>query len=96
MFLKKSSESWALVVHTCNPSYSEGRNQEDQDSSQDTISKKNHHKKNSGGRGSRCSPGVQTPVRQKKKKKIKWVIYSVFVFVTFCFLNVYLEKTNIG
>jgi hypothetical protein len=26
---KKNSRCWALVVHTCNPSYSGGRDQED-------------------------------------------------------------------
>jgi hypothetical protein len=27
--LKKDTSSWALVAHACNPSYLEGRNQED-------------------------------------------------------------------
>jgi hypothetical protein len=44
--------SQALVAHAYNPSYSRGRDQEDRgskpawaNSSQDPISKKNHHKK---------------------------------------------------
>jgi hypothetical protein len=44
-----------LVAHTCNPSYTGGRDQEDfssnlawANSSQDPISKKTHHKKRAG------------------------------------------------
>jgi hypothetical protein len=44
--------SWVPVAQACNPSYSGGRDQEDHglkpaqvNSSQDPISKKNHHKK---------------------------------------------------
>jgi hypothetical protein len=43
--------SWAPVVHSCNPSYSRGRDQEDcgskpaQTNSSKTLSWKNHHKK---------------------------------------------------
>jgi hypothetical protein len=48
----KVLESLAPVVHTCNPSYSGGRDQEDhsskpvqENSLQDPSSKKTHHKK---------------------------------------------------
>jgi hypothetical protein len=46
----------ALVAHSCNPSYSRGRDQEDLgfklakvNSSGDPILKKTHHKKRAGG-----------------------------------------------
>jgi hypothetical protein len=39
---EKSTYSWALVAHACNPSYSGGRNQEDFGSK---AAKKIHHKK---------------------------------------------------
>jgi hypothetical protein len=52
----KNKISWALVAHTCNPSYSGGRDQEDHSSNpaganslQDPISKK---KKSQNGAGS--------------------------------------------
>jgi hypothetical protein len=48
----KEQVGWVLVAHACNPSYSGGRDQEDQGSKPDgqivleTLSrKKNHHKK---------------------------------------------------
>jgi hypothetical protein len=44
--------NWVLVAHACNPSYSGGRDQEDQgskpawvNSSRNPISKKTHHRK---------------------------------------------------
>jgi hypothetical protein len=49
---EKNSPSQVLVAHTCNPSYSGGRDQKDHgsksswaNSSQNTISRKIHHKK---------------------------------------------------
>jgi hypothetical protein len=61
---------WALVVHTCNLSYSGGRDQEDRslrsapaNSSQDPISKKPFTKKGWWS-GSRYKPWVQTPIPQ--------------------------------
>jgi regulator of replication initiation timing len=48
----KGLGSWVLMAHICNPSYSGGRDQEDQclklawvNSSRDPILKKPHHKK---------------------------------------------------
>jgi hypothetical protein len=70
------------VVHTCNLSYSGGRDQEDcslrsaqANSSQDPISK-------DWWNGSRCRPWVQTLVPQKKKKK--GGIFCLCLFL-FCF-----------
>jgi hypothetical protein len=74
----KSGSKLAPVAHTCNPSYSEGRDQEDRGSKpalanslQDPISKKKKKKKTftKKGRwsGSRYRPWVQTPVLKKKK-----------------------------
>jgi hypothetical protein len=63
--LKKilSNLSRAPVPHTCNPSYSGGRDQEDQglkpaqaNSSQDSISKKDPSQKKGWWSGSRCRP----------------------------------------
>jgi hypothetical protein len=66
---------WVLVAHTCNPSYSAGRDQEDcslkpaqANSLQDPISNKTITKKDWWS-GSRWRPWVQTPVLPKKKKK---------------------------
>jgi hypothetical protein len=69
--------SQALVAHTCNPSYSGGRDQEDcglksaqANGSQDPILKKPFTKKGWWS-GSRCRPWVQMPKLQKYKKKKK-------------------------
>jgi hypothetical protein len=63
------------VAHTCKPSYSGGRDQEDSSSKpaqanswQDPILKKTITKR-AGGVGSRCRPSVQTPVPPKKTKR---------------------------
>jgi hypothetical protein len=62
----------ALVAHACNPSYSGGRDQEDQslkaapaNSSWDPISKKTHHKKRAGGMAQGLGPEF-TPSTTKK------------------------------
>jgi hypothetical protein len=54
--LKKNQRSQVLVTHTCNPTYSGGRDQENRcsrpawaNSSPDPILKKTHHKKRAGG-----------------------------------------------
>jgi hypothetical protein len=67
-----------MVTHTCNPSYSGDREQEDQgskpapaNSSRDPISKKPITKKGWWS-DSRCRPWVQTPVPQKKKRTISF------------------------
>jgi hypothetical protein len=64
------------VTYTYNPSYSGGRDQEalglrptQGNSFQDPIWKKTHHKKKGWWSDSRCRPGVQAPVPQKKRKK---------------------------
>jgi hypothetical protein len=71
------STSWAPMAHTYNPSYSEGRDQEDvglrpawANSFMRLYLKKTHHKKRAGGvrNGSRLRPWVQTPAPQKKTK----------------------------
>jgi hypothetical protein len=72
--LRSATYSWALVTHTCNPSYSGGRDQEDQglksaNNSRDPISKKKTITKKGWWSGSRYSPWVQTPVCKKKKKE---------------------------
>jgi hypothetical protein len=70
----KMSVSQAPVSHTCNPSYSGGRDQEDHslrpartNSSWDPISRKPITKKDWQS-GSRCRPCVQALVPPKKKK----------------------------
>jgi hypothetical protein len=72
--IKKCLSCWALIAHICNPSYSRGRDQEDQglkpsqaNSSKDPITKKPTTKKGWQS-GSRCRPWDQTPVLQEKKK----------------------------
>jgi hypothetical protein len=73
--LLREKTNWALVAHACNPSYSEGRDQEDHSSkpawpntSRDPIWKKKSQKKGWWS-GSRCRPWVQVPVPQKKEEK---------------------------
>jgi hypothetical protein len=68
----KRKSIWALVAHTCNPSYSGGRDQEDHSSKPVQAKrfvrlylKNNQHKKELVG-GSRCRPSVQIPGSQKK------------------------------
>jgi hypothetical protein len=66
--------SWALVAHVCNPSYSEGRDQENCGSSQprqivrETLSWKKLFTKTVCWSGSRCRPWVQTPQQPPKKQ----------------------------
>jgi hypothetical protein len=64
------------VAHACNPSYSGGRNQEDQglkstpaNSSQDPISKKPNHRKRAGGVAQGEGPEFKPKYRGKKKKE---------------------------
>jgi hypothetical protein len=73
--LNKTASCQALVAHTCNPSYSGGRDEEDHgskpawaNSSRDHILKKPITKKGWWS-GSWCRPWVQTPVPQGGKKK---------------------------
>jgi hypothetical protein len=62
-YYQRSDASWVLVAHACNPSYSEGRDQEDCSSKpawanivpQDPISKKSFTKEGWWS-GSRCRP----------------------------------------
>jgi hypothetical protein len=63
------------VAHACNPSYSGGRDQEDQgskpaqaNSSQDLILKKILHKNRTGGVAQGVGPEFKTPVPKKKAK----------------------------
>jgi hypothetical protein len=64
---RKKKTSWVSVAHTCNTSYSGGRDQEDCNSKpalgkqfRELISKNPSQK-----RGSRCRPRVQAPVPRK-------------------------------
>jgi hypothetical protein len=76
---KNNHSSQALVAHTCNRSYSRGRNQEDcsskpaqANSSQDPISKIPTQKRAKGAAeeverlSSKCKPRVKTPVLPKR------------------------------
>jgi hypothetical protein len=77
-FKLKSRYSQVPVAHTCNPSYSRGRDQEDPgskstwaNSSWDSVSKKKKKdpsQKKGWQSGSRCRPWVQTPVPKKKRE----------------------------
>jgi hypothetical protein len=83
MYFKNFNISCITVTHSCNPSYSGGRNQEDGGSkpawantSPYPISKKSVRKEGWWS-GSSCNnvclasmrPGVQTPILPKRKKK---------------------------
>jgi hypothetical protein len=67
VLIEQESEcSWALVAHTCNPSYSGGRDQEDRGSKPAPAGsrpclEKHPSQKRTGG----VAQGVQTPVVQK-------------------------------
>jgi hypothetical protein len=72
MCIKNYIMCWTLVAHTCNPSYSGGRAQEDHSSKpaqantlRDTISEKTLEKKG-WWRGLRCRPRVQASILKKK------------------------------
>jgi hypothetical protein len=67
------------VTHTCNPSYSGGRDQEDHssnpalaNSSQDSVSKKKFSQKKAGGVAQGVDPEFKSQYH-KKKKKAKWI-----------------------
>jgi hypothetical protein len=75
--MSETPDSQAPVAHSCNPSYSGGRDQEDrslkpvqENSSQDPVSKKPTTKKGWLS-GSRWRPWVRAPVPEKKKKRKK-------------------------
>jgi hypothetical protein len=83
------------VAHTCNPSYSGGRDQEDcgskpawANSLWDLILKKPFTEKG-WWNGSRCRPWGQAPVPQKKKK----VVFNYFPIRT---LEVWPKQSKIG
>jgi hypothetical protein len=72
---QERQSSWVQVAHSCNPSYSGGRDQQDHgwkpawaNSSWDLISKRPFTKKGWWS-GARCRPWVQTSVLQKKKDR---------------------------
>jgi hypothetical protein len=65
-----------LAAHTCNPTYSGGRDQEDhsskparENSLRDPILKILNIQKKGWWSGSRCRPWVQAPVPKKKNQK---------------------------
>jgi hypothetical protein len=71
---KKMRPCLAPVAHGCNPSYSEGRDQEDRDlkpawanSFHDAILKKTHHKKRAGGVVQGVGPEFKLQYRKKKR-----------------------------
>jgi hypothetical protein len=73
--LKMEKKGWAPVAHTCNPSYSGGRDQEDHgskpawaNSSQDPILK-NPITKKEWWNGLRCRPQIQAPIPQQQQQK---------------------------
>jgi hypothetical protein len=66
------------MAHTCNPSYSRGKDQEDlgskparANSPWDPVSEKTHHTKKGWWTGLRCRPWVQTPVLPPPQKNTK-------------------------
>jgi hypothetical protein len=74
---KELEDCWGLVAHTCNPSYSGGRDQEDRsskpgqpNSSQDPISKILNTKR-AGGVAHGMGPVFKPWYHKKKKKKKK-------------------------
>jgi hypothetical protein len=80
--LSEGFRSQMPVAHTCNPSYSGGRDQEDHslksaqaNSFMISYLKNTHHEKGWQS-GSRWRPWVRSPVLQKKKKMLKlfWAI----------------------
>jgi hypothetical protein len=57
-----------LVAHTCNPSYSEGRDQKDRGakSALGKYLKTTHHKKRAGGAAQGVGPEFKPQYRRKK------------------------------
>jgi hypothetical protein len=75
ILLKNKTKSWTLVANPCNPSFSEGSDQEGHSSKpaqansfRDPIWKKIRNKTGQVS-SSRCGLCVQTSVPQKEKKK---------------------------
>jgi hypothetical protein len=71
--------SWVPVVHTCNPSYSGGRNQEDSGQLRQIVLEiETHHKKGlvEWLNDLRCRPWVQAPISNKQTKKRHGIIFS--------------------
>jgi hypothetical protein len=73
--IKKVTSCWAPVVHTCNPSYSEGRDQEDGDSkpaqansSQNPVLKKPITNKGVGGVAQGIGPEFQLQHHKERKE----------------------------
>jgi hypothetical protein len=69
--------AWALVAHTCNPSYSRGRDQKDhglkpaQAGFWDPISKKSITKNWAGGVADGVDPEFKPQYHKKKKKSLE-------------------------
>jgi hypothetical protein len=77
MIFTKLQESPMPVAHTCNPSYSGGRDQKDQGSKPASSCWKKPITKKGWWIVSRWRPWVQTPVRKKKKKKYeRWALVA--------------------
>jgi hypothetical protein len=72
MTIIKTKDSQALVAHTCNPSYSGGRDQQDRGSkpAQSNSSTRPYHKKNpSQKRAGRVAQGVGLEFKAQYCKK---------------------------
>jgi hypothetical protein len=76
------------VAHACNPSYSGGRDQEDQalkpawaNSLQDPILKKNPSQKKGWWSGSRYRPWVQAPVLQTNKQNKQTKLFPKYIYM---------------
>jgi hypothetical protein len=84
----KTIPSWALVAHTCHPSYSGGRDQEDRGSKtthgnslRDPILKTPITRKGWWS-GSRCGSCVQAPIPHTHTRRLAIVLFSFL----FCFV----------
>jgi hypothetical protein len=84
----------------CNPSYSEGRDQEDHGSKpawgsslrDPILNIPNTHTKKGWWSSSRCRPLVQIPAPQKKKKTLLWPRPTIFSLLSTCCATPYFLK----
>jgi hypothetical protein len=90
--ISKGKRSWAPVIHTCNPSNSGGRDQEDHtlkpawaNSLQDPISKNTYHKKKKKKAGGVAQGiGSQFKFQYCKKKKRKNILRKLELMPSDC------------
>jgi hypothetical protein len=95
MLIKLDLQCWVPVVHTCNPSYSGGREQEDlcskpagTNGSRDSFLKKNPLQKSAGGVAQCVGPEFKPQNHKIKHKHLTYnsqkIVYMEIYFTIIC------------